>query len=173
MPEPDWLLTENKIRVALGREMRRAREAAGLTRPKFVELLPFDGSVHTLLNWELGHRAISFARLVEVARLLGHTAPQLLQRALAKAEAIQTQYVDIDIAALRKDSTAKYVMLRDWAERKRATLSEDTQIVRLHHTVIREWAVLLNVKLIDLVRYLDAKASLAPVIKDLKEDEFG
>lgn len=164
MPEADWTLTEDKINVALGGEVRRAREAAGLTRPQLVTRLPFETTVATLLNWELGHRGISYARLVELARTLGETAPQLLKRALHRVESIQTEYVTVDVVAMCDDTNAKYVMLRNWAERKRQTLSNDVRIVRLHHSVIKEWAVLLNVKLIDLVRYLDKVASLTPVV---------
>lgn len=171
MPEVDWLLTEEKINAALGGEVRRAREAAGLTRPQLVELLPFEATVATLLNWELGHRGISYVRLVELARTLNHSATQLLQRAIARVEAIQTQYVDIDVVALCDDSTARYVMLRTWAERKREPLTEGVHMVRVHHTVVREWAVLLNVKLIDLIRYLAKAANLTPVVTPLPEPE--
>jgi transcriptional regulator with XRE-family HTH domain len=172
VPEADWVLSEDKINVALGGEVRRAREAAGLTRPQLVELLPFEVTVATLLNWELGHRGIAYVRLVELARTLNHSATQLLQRAIHRVESIQTQFVDIDVIALCDDSTARYVMLRTWAELKRETLvEEDLPIVRVHHAVIREWAVLLNIKLIDLIRYLGKVANLTPVVVPLPESE--
>lgn len=164
MPEADWTLTEDKINSALGGEVRKAREAAGLTRPELVARLPFEVAVATLLNWELGHRGISYVRLAELARTLGESAPELLERALNQAESIQTEYVNIDVVALCDDAKARYVMLRTWGERKRQSLSNGVRIVRLHHSVIREWAVLLNVKLIDLVRYLDKVAALTPVV---------
>lgn len=171
MPNADWMLTEEKINVALGGEIRRARVAAGLSRPKLVELLPFEITVASLVNWELGKRGIAFMYLVEVARTLNYSATQLLQRAIARAETIQTQYVDIDLDGLREDSTARWVMLRTWAEKRNELLLEgDSRIVRLHHTVVREWAVLLGVHLVDLVIYLRKVADLTPVVLPLPED---
>lgn len=61
--DADWLVTDAEVNIALGAELRSAREAAGLSRPQFVAQLPFKTTVPTVLNWELGHRAISYAKL--------------------------------------------------------------------------------------------------------------
>src|SRR3712207_3665510 len=84
--DADWILTDEEVNTALGAEVRRAREAAGLSRPELAAQLPFKIAVATLLNWELGHRSISYSRLVEVGRTLNSSAPELLRRAIERIE---------------------------------------------------------------------------------------
>lgn len=69
------------INVALGGEIRSAREAARLTRPELVARLPCAASVPTLANWEMGKRAIPYAKLMDVGRALGVSGPDLFRRA--------------------------------------------------------------------------------------------
>jgi transcriptional regulator with XRE-family HTH domain len=163
--EAGWLLKETEVNAALGATVRLAREAAGLTRPELAERLPFKVSVQTLLKWELGYRAISYGRLVEVGRTLGCTSPDLLRQAIARIESIQTQLVTIDLQALRTDQ--RYEALRTWAEHKfaatRKTAVTVHHFVTVHHSVVREWAVLLNVNLVDLVAHLQVTASMTEV----------
>jgi transcriptional regulator with XRE-family HTH domain len=78
--------TEAQMKAAVGAAVRQAREDAGLTREQFVAQLPFRVTVATLLNWELGHRGISYLRLVELAHALDETAPSLLERAIKNLE---------------------------------------------------------------------------------------
>lgn len=159
--EADWLLKDSDINAALGAEVRSAREAAGLTRPELVARLPFRTTVPTVLNWELGHRAISYARLVELGRTLHRSGPELLRRAIDRVDSIQSALVELDLRQLQEDPDAG--LLRTWAENKLATKNDTGTIVRIHHTVIREWAVLLGMHLTDLVRHLEEKASLHQV----------
>lgn len=162
--DADWLLSEEEVNVALGTEVRRAREAAGLTRPELVAQLPFKIAVATLLNWELGHRSISYARLVEVGRTLNSSAPELLRRAIERIESIESLWVELDLRPLCDDANPRFGLLRTWAEHKLATIDDDARsIVRIHHSVIREMAVLLRVHLADLVRYLSTTASFREV----------
>lgn len=165
--DADWLLSEEEVNVALGAEVRRAREAAGLTRPELVARLPFRIAVATLLNWELGHRAIAHSRLVEVGRTLNCPAPELLRRAIERIESIKSLWVELDLRPLRDDANPRFGLLRTWAESKLATIDDANSIVRLHHSVIREMAVLLRVHLADLVRYLSTTASF----KEISEPE--
>jgi transcriptional regulator with XRE-family HTH domain len=158
--EASWLLTDGTINRALGAELRRRREAAGLTRPELVEQLAFKVTVATLLNWELGYRAISYARLVEIARTLHTSAPEMLRCAIEHIESIQSLMVQIDLAPVCRDENARFALLRTWAENKLVSLGETPSVIRVHHTVIRELAVLMNVPLADLVGYLTTNASL-------------
>lgn len=149
----DWILTEESVNAALGAEVRRAREAAGLSRPELVAQLPFKIAVATLLNWELGHRSISYARLVEIGRALNVSAPDLLRRAIERVEVIESLLVEFDLRPLCDDTDPRFGLLRRWAENKLAAAGEDS-VVRVHHSVIRELAVLLGVRLADLVEHL-------------------
>lgn len=155
MADEDWVLADADINVAVGAELRAAREAAGLTRPELVAQLPFKSTVPTLLNWELGHRAVSYARLVETARVLGRPAPDLMRRAIERVDAIQTLMVEVDLAALRDDPNPAFALLRRWATNRLAAKPDSGTTVRVHHTVVREWAVLLGLPLPDLVRHLE------------------
>lgn len=158
--EADWLVKDADVNVALGAEVRSAREAAGLSRPELVAQLPFKTTVPTLLNWELGHRAISYARLIEVSRTLNCTGPDLLRRAIERVESIQSLLVELDLRALSEDPDPRFGMLRTWAENKLATKTEPGPITRIHHSVVREWAVLLGMHLPELVNHLEETASL-------------
>jgi transcriptional regulator with XRE-family HTH domain len=152
--DAEWILTDEEVNTALGAEMRRAREAAGLTRPELAAQLSFKISVATLLNWESGHRAISYARLVEVGRTLNSSAPELLRRAIERIETIESLLVELDLRPLCDDTNPQFGLLRTWAENKLATLDGARSTVRIHHSVIRELAVLLRVRLTDLVKHL-------------------
>lgn len=161
--DANWLLTDDDINAAVGAEVRRAREAAGLTRPELVALLPFKIAVPTLLNWELGHRAISYARLIEVGRTLHSSAPTLLCRAIERIESIDSLIVELDLRPLCDDANPQFGLLRVWAENKLATMDDGSYFARIHHTVIRELAVLLRVRLTDLVKHLSATATMTRV----------
>jgi transcriptional regulator with XRE-family HTH domain len=161
--DADWLLTEEDLNAALGAEVRRAREAAGLTRPELAAQLPFKISVATLLNWELGHRAVSYARLLEVSRTLNVSAPDLLRRAIDRVELIDSLLVELDLRPLCEDANPTFGLLRTWAENKIETLEDERSVVRVHHSVIRELAVLLSVRLTDLVKHLSKTTSFRQV----------
>ncbi|MFC4859215.1 hypothetical protein [Actinophytocola glycyrrhizae] len=159
----DWLLTDAEVNAALGAEVRAAREAAGLTRPDLVDQLPFATTTQTLMNWETGKRAISYAKLVEIGRTLHRSAPDLLSGAVERIESIQSLVVELDLRRLREDANPRYEVLRTWAENKLSTKQSSGSVVRVHHSVIREWAVLLRVQLPDLVQHLENTASFAQV----------
>jgi transcriptional regulator with XRE-family HTH domain len=162
-PVSVWILTDDAVNAALGAEVRRAREAAGLTRPELVAQLPFKIAVATVLNWELGHRSISHSRLIEVARTLRTSAPALLRRAIDRVEVIESLLVELDLRPLCDDANPRFGILRTWAENKLTTLDNDGSVVRLHHSVIRELAVLLSVRLADLVSHLTHTTSFRQV----------
>jgi transcriptional regulator with XRE-family HTH domain len=161
--DADWLLTEEEINAALGAEVRRAREAAGLSRPELVERLPFKIAVPTLLNWELGHRAISYGRLIELGRTLNCSAPALLRRAIDRIELIDSLLVELDLRPLCDDTTSRFGLLRTWAESRLATMDGENSVVRIHHTVLRELAILLRVHVFDLVKYMSRVTSFRQI----------
>lgn len=168
--DADWVLKDADINVALGAEARAAREAVGLTRPQLVAHLPFKITVPTLLNWELGHRQISYARLAELARALHRTAPDLLRSAIGRVESLQSQLVELDPSLLAADTDPRFETLRVWAVNKHAATADkhadESPRVRVHHTVVREWAVLVGVPLPHLVKYLETAAAANQVHVD-------
>lgn len=150
-PPADWVLSDNVINTAVGTAVRRAREAEGHSRPDLAAILPFPVTAATLLNWELGKRAISYSKLVEVARVLNTTGPALLAQAIELVEVIDSLMVDVDLEPLCADQGRLFKPVRTWARNKRATLGDAAPVVRVHHSVIRELAVLAGVPLVDLV----------------------
>lgn len=161
--DPDWVVQDSDVNVALGAEMRAAREAAGLTRPELVAQLPFKTTVPSVLNWELGHRAASYARLIEWGRALNRPAPDLLRGAIERVDSIPSLLVEIDLVQLCKDTTPALATLRTWAQNKLAVGAAGEPLARIHHSVIREWAVQLGVSLPQMVSYLKFAASLRQV----------
>jgi transcriptional regulator with XRE-family HTH domain len=159
----DWILTDADLNAAIGAELRSAREAAGLSRPELVAQLPFTTTVATLLNWELGKRATSYAKLVEIARALHRRPADLLDRAVERVESIQSLMVELDLRRLCEDTTPRFGALQTWAVNRLAAKDDPGTVVRVHHSVIREWAVQLKVHLADLVRHLERTANFAQV----------
>lgn len=163
MGNADWVLTDADLNAAIGAELRAAREAAGLSRPELVAQLPFTTTVATLLNWELGKRATSYAKLVELARALHRRPADLLDRAVERVESIQSLMVELDLRLLCEDTTPRFSALQTWATNRLSTRQDAGTIVRVHHSVIREWAFLLKVQLVDLVHHLERTANFAQV----------
>ena len=163
MEKADWDLSDKTLNTALGSEVRRLREKAGLTRPDLAALLPFDLSVAALLNWELGERSISYVRLIWLGRILGVSAPELLRRAIERIEVTNADLVQLDLEPVANNKEKGFYLLGKWARNKLAQTERETSIVRLHHSVIRELAIMLDVELTDLVEFLTSKASLRPV----------
>lgn len=75
---------EQVIDRAIGDELRAARNSAGWSRPQLVKRVRTKMPVNTYGCYEQGIRACSIARLVELCDALGTTAPDLLNRALAR-----------------------------------------------------------------------------------------
>ncbi len=100
--------TAKAIAVALGGELRRAREAMGLSRAQFVALLPSGIGERTLLAYEHGLRQVTVARLAELCDVLGVTPSTLLTEALQKARIhLANLVLRVDLQALIKDSRNK------------------------------------------------------------------
>lgn len=159
-----WMLTEPAINKALGEEVERARKAAGFsTRSGVAEKLPFPCTLTSLTNWETGQRGIAYGKLVEMARLFGTTAPELLRRAIERLETIQSLMVQFDLEPVCKINDTRYALLRSWAEKKRKMLPGSKTVVRVHHSFIRELALMLNMSPSGLVNLLRREAFFCEV----------
>jgi transcriptional regulator with XRE-family HTH domain len=89
----------------LGAEIRRAREAAGFTRPEVASQL----SLHpqTIAGYERGTTELSASGLIDLCELFGVPAPDVMARAMQRARiGLDTIGIQIDLYAVIGD-TAK------------------------------------------------------------------
>ncbi|MGH3762520.1 helix-turn-helix domain-containing protein [Actinophytocola sp.] len=155
--------TDEAMNIAVGAELRRAREAAGLTRSELAAILPFKASAAGLSNYETGKRMVSHWRMVEFCRAVDAYAPDVLGRAIESVESIQTLLVELDLRAIADDDDARFAPIRTWARNRLARVSLESTTVRVHHSVVRELAVLLDMSSNDLVKHLASTASFRQV----------
>lgn len=107
----------------LGDEIRKARKDLRWTRAQLRDALLYhtgeDLSVQTLGTWELGTRAISAIRLVEVCMVLDVPVHELLRRASVRTFGDPVRdapgYVEVDLRALSSTSDPRLYQLRQWA----------------------------------------------------------
>jgi transcriptional regulator with XRE-family HTH domain len=142
------------IARAVGEELRRARDARGFTREELVARLPFRLHAQTLAAYERGTIQCTIRRFVEICRVIGAPAPDVLSWALQRAEVdLQFIGIQIDLPALLKDTKAELAPLRNWAS-KRLASSGEAGIVRLQLAALQEMAVLFDIDQTELVREL-------------------
>jgi transcriptional regulator with XRE-family HTH domain len=147
-------VTGRAITRALGEELRRTREAAGLSQTDLVARMPSNLHIKTYATYEQGVRQCSVVRLCEIARALDAKAADILDRALLHAEVeLQTIHVHVDLHALTHDTRAELRPLRRWA-RARLAAYPTSRLARLDGTVIQEMAVIFGLTLSDLVSQL-------------------
>lgn len=147
---------DGAIARALGQEIRRAREARGWTRAEVVEQLPSGIGERTLLSYEHGTRALSVIRFVEICRVLGSAAAELLDRALEKARDLHAFSLRVDLRAVLRDRRAEFAAIRTWAGNRLGDSADPNAAteVRLAPATVREMAAALGFSHTALARYL-------------------
>lgn len=100
----------------LGEEIRRLRQAAGLTRPQLARALPSAPSLQTLASYELGHRQCPPSRLLELCRALRVSAPDVLTLAMQRG-GVDLDLIDllVDVHLVLRDRRVEVAQLRAWA----------------------------------------------------------
>ena len=112
-------MTADAIARGLGEELRRRREAQGLTRAAFVKRLPSRIGDRTLLAYEHGLRQITVVRLIELSEGLEVGAPIVLGQALQRAKVtLQDIPLRVDLAQVLETSNAKVRPLHQWAKNR-------------------------------------------------------
>lgn len=142
------------VAKAIGNELRRARENAGLTRADLVALMPSEIHVQTLATYERGVRQCTVGRLVEICRIIGVSAPDVLSWAMQRAEIdLQTIGLRIDLRAVINDKRAELLPLRRWA-RGRLTDDPDSEIAHLEWSAVQDMATTYGIDGSAFVSYL-------------------
>lgn len=115
MPSPPAPSPEDIV-VALGNELRSAREDRGLSRAEIVERLGFSIQTQTLATYEQGTRQCTVSRFVEICYAIGVSAPVVLTSALQKAKVdLRLLTLRVDIEAIVVDMRESLQPLRLWA----------------------------------------------------------
>lgn len=138
---------------AIGEELRRAREALGVSRAKFVAGLPSGIGERTLLAYEHGLRQISIVRLVELCEHLGVSAPDLLRRAMQKVDTyLSNLTLRVDLRDLIDSVNNRFRPLVPWARNRLNDTPDGT--AHLSPSAIRELAAFIGQPENELARYL-------------------
>lgn len=153
---------DSVITRAVGEELKRARQSAGLSRAGLAERLP---SIHTrtLAAYEQGVRQFTVSRLVELCHIIGVGAPAVLDLALQRADIHLNRPMHVDLRAVLDDTRESLAPLRDWARKRLHGKRAGPAVVRLEPGAIREIAVLLDFDPADLAKHL---ADFAPEGKE-------
>lgn len=132
-------LTGDSITRAVGEELRRAREARGMSRFQFIGRLPSGIGERTLLAYEHGLRQLTLLRVAELSWALDVDAPTVFARGLQRARIlVENLTLAVDLRALLDDERMKFRPLAQWA---RNTLNEHPGgVVDIEPTVVRHLA---------------------------------
>lgn len=151
-------VTDVAVTRVLGEELRRTRDALGLTRAELTQRMPSRIHPQTLATYEAGVRQCTVVRLIEICRALGVAAPDILSLSLQRAEAeLYSLTLLIDLTALTRDDNDIFHQVRAWARRK---LDEPggRDVAWLEPPAVREMAFIFGLPRTDLVTYLAAFA---------------
>jgi transcriptional regulator with XRE-family HTH domain len=146
-------VTAKAVSVAVGEELRQAREARGWSRAQFIARLPSGVGERTLLAYEHGLRHLTILRLLELCYALEITAPTMLNQALQKARIhLANLSLRVDLRALIDDRSIKFRPLVRWAQNKLNKCS--VGIAELAPCVVAELATFMGHEHRDLAAYL-------------------
>lgn len=135
--------TASAIARALGEELRRAREAQGVSRAQFVKGLPSQIGDRTMLAYEHGLRQITVLRLLELSQGLGVPASVILVQAMQRARLyLQNLVLRVDLRWLLQDNNVHYRPLSSWA-RNRLNKAR-SEVIEVTPSGVRELAAVLG-----------------------------
>jgi transcriptional regulator with XRE-family HTH domain len=144
----------------LGDELRKARRRRGWRRRDLRERLDMEISLQALATYELGTRAITVVRLLEITEVLEVALPDLLDRTLRRIEDIRSGAI-VDLVVLARSRRAELAPLRQWAQARlaHARMREST-LVRLDRVGIESLAELCGVAPAELVRLVRQESTM-------------
>lgn len=128
---------------AIGRELRRARNAAGLSR---AELAPkVDVHLQSLASYERGERQCTLGRFADICRALGVLPSDLISWAWQRARMdLESTGILVDLLAVQRDKRNELLPLRRWA-RQRLIDGPDAELVRLDWATVCEMAIMMKI----------------------------
>lgn len=137
----------------LGKELRRHREAAGLTRQQFGAMCGLHAQ--SLATYERGIRSITVERLVELCEVLKVDAAALLRLAVQRTR-LDPEATDlhVDLHAVISSGDRGLRPLRRWARERIAQRDAANGNIVLPPTVVRELATAWGLSHSDLARTL-------------------
>lgn len=151
--DPYEPVTHKAISKAVGQELRRTREALGLSRDMFVELLPSSFGARSLLAYEHGTRNMTVARFVELCHPLHASPPDLLGTSLQKARIyLENLTLQVDLRELMQYQSTGYEPLLTWAGNK--LTQTPSGIAAVTSSARQEMAALMSCDHNDLTRHL-------------------
>lgn len=138
---------------AIGDELRRRREALGLSREAFVRKLSSRVSDRTLHAYEHGLRLLQVVRLVELCEGLKDSPPDVLACALQRAELhLSHLKLRIDLNKVLQDQNLAFRPMHQWA-RNRLNHTPNG-VIAIPPDAIQELAAFVGQTTEDLTRYL-------------------
>jgi transcriptional regulator with XRE-family HTH domain len=134
---------ESVVSRALGDEIRRLRDAAGMSRASLIERMGSDIHAQTLATYEAGSRQCTVTRFVEICMALGVAPSDVLGLALQRAEIdLLKNGMRVDLRAIIADNRAEMTLIRKWARKRLAADPNGSGVVRIGGSAIQELAIL-------------------------------
>lgn len=150
-------VTDGAIARHLGDELRRVRDALGLTRQQVIDRMDSDIHPQTLASYENGIRQCTIVRLVEICRALGVSAGDVVTLSLQRAKTeLYSQTLLVDLPALLRHSDMTFDQVRTWARMRIANGAGEANIARLEPAAVREMAFIFGVPLDEFIAHLAA-----------------
>lgn len=140
-----------EISRAVGDQIGFAREHARPTRRHAATLIP--GTERTVISWELGTRALTIPRQVEVCQAIGADPAVVLTKALVTVGDITGFTLLVNLIAIAADRTKGFEKAQSWARHRSSRYPNDTEVL-LSARAVRELAVAFNCPHLDLAHYL-------------------
>lgn len=145
--------TGKALAKALGDELRRAREAKGLSRAQFVAMLPSGIGERTLLAYEHGLRQLTVVRLAELCDALDINAPGTFTHALQRSSLYLEKFVlRVDLNQMLADRGNKFRPLFPWARNRLNEVVDG--VVELTPEAIHELAAFIGQQHSAVAQYL-------------------
>lgn len=150
------LLDTSAYARILGDELRRLRQQRGWTRRDLRKRVPGDLSLQTLATYELGTRACTTARLVEICLALDELPHELLARVHRRVfPADLDTGLHLNLHAVAYAQTPQLQPLRRWAAHHlNHHPTPRNAAITLDQTAIEQLAILCNTTVPDLLTHL-------------------
>lgn len=135
----------------LGDEIRLLRKNRGLTRKQLRARLQDEASLQTFATYELGTRACSVVRFVEICLALNELPHEVLARVHERLYG-GDEFIAVDLHKVMKTEQPELEPLRRWARTQSTPGAR--RIVRLTFSALSEMARLCGVEPVGLIGML-------------------